>query len=389
MGLTVTVCDEALLADVRARLAAAPGAAADLTGVVRDAVRRRGAVLGSHALDRLVRDVRDATLGAGPLQHLLEAPDVTDVLVNGPRDVWVDRGSGLEHVDIDLVSHAAVRSLAVQLAAAGGQRLDDASPVVDARLPDGTRLHAVVAPVCPRGALLSLRVLRPGCLDLAALERGGVVPPGATGLVTALVTARLNVLVTGATGTGKTTLLAALMAHVPADERVVIVEEARELTPMHPHAVHLLARRANVEGSGEVTLADLVRAALRMRPDRIVLGECRGAEVRELLTAFNTGHDGGWATLHANSAADVPARLAALGALAGLSPAAVTAQAAAALDVVVHLRRRGGVRYIAEVGVVGRDGTELVVRDALAWDGVGPSARGPAWAELATRVGQA
>ncbi|MGP7960060.1 TadA family conjugal transfer-associated ATPase [Sanguibacter sp. A247] len=384
----MTVCDEALLADVRARLAAAPGAAADLTGVVRDAVRRRGSVLGSHALERLVRDVRDATLGAGPLQHLLDAPDVTDVLVNGPHDVWVDRGRGLARADIDLVSHAAVRALAVQLAAAGGQRLDDASPVVDARLPDGTRLHAVVAPVCPRGALLSLRVLRPGGLDLAELARRGVVPPTAMDLVPALVTARLNVLVTGATGTGKTTLLAALLAHVPADERVVIVEEARELMPTHPHAVHLLARRANVEGSGEVSLAELVRAALRMRPDRIVLGECRGAEVRELLTAFNTGHDGGWATLHANSASDVPARLAALGALAGLSPVAVAAQAAAALDVVVHLRRRGGTRYIAELGVVDREGDRIVVRDALTWDGVGAPVGGPAWAELTARVGR-
>jgi len=378
--------DDALLADVRARLATVPPGAADLGDVVRDAVRRRGVVLGSDALDRLVHDVRDATLGAGPLQALLDAPGVTDVLVNGPRDVWVDRGDGLEHVPLDLGTDDDVRALAVHLAAAGGQRLDDASPVVDARLPDGTRLHAVVAPVCPRGAVLSLRVLRPGGLPYAALVAAGVVPPGLGDLLPALVASRANVLVSGATGTGKTTLLAALLALAPADERILVVEEARELVPTHPHVLHLLARRPNVEGRGEVTLADLVRATLRMRPDRIVLGECRGAEVRELLTALNTGHDGGWATLHANSAADVPARLTALGALAGLEPAAVAAQGAAALDAVVHLRRTAGRRFVAEVGTVGLADGALVVSPALTWDGEGEPVRGPAWEGLVARV---
>jgi len=377
-----------LLADVRARLATVPAGAADLGDVVRDAVRRRGVVLGSHALDRLVHDVRDATLGAGPLQALLDEPGVTDVLVNGPRDVWVDRGDGLERAPLDLGTDDDVRALAVHLAAAGGQRLDDASPVVDARLPDGTRLHAVVAPVCPRGAVLSLRVLRPGGLPYAGLLAAGTVPPGAGDLLPALVAARANVLVSGATGTGKTTLLAALLALAPDDERIVVVEEARELVPTHPHVLHLLARRPNVEGRGEVTLADLVRATLRMRPDRIVLGECRGAEVRELLTALNTGHDGGWATLHANSAADVPARLTALGALAGLDAAAVAAQAAAALDAVVHLRRTAGRRFVAEVGAVGLGDDGLAVVPALTWDGSGEPVRGAAWERLVARVGE-
>ncbi|QIK84452.1 TadA family conjugal transfer-associated ATPase [Sanguibacter sp. HDW7] len=378
--------DDALLADVRARLATVPAGVADLGDVVRDAVRHRGVVLGSHALERLVHDVRDATLGAGPLQVLLDEPGVTDVLVNGPRDVWVDRGSGLEHVPLDLGTDDDVRALAVHLAAAGGQRLDDASPVVDARLPDGARLHAVVAPVCPRGALISLRVLRPGGLPYTELVAAGMLPPGTGDLLPALVAARANVLVSGSTGTGKTTLLAALLALAPPDERLLVVEEARELVPTHPHVLHLLARRANVEGRGEVTLADLVRATLRMRPDRIVLGECRGAEVRELLTALNTGHDGGWATLHANSAADVPARLMALGALAGLDPAAVAAQAAAALDVVVHLRRTDGRRHVAEVGTVGLDDGRLVVEPALTWDGSGAPVRGPAWDALVAQL---
>lgn len=381
-------CDDALLADVRARLATVPAGAADLKDVVRDAVRRRGVVLGSHALERLVHDVRDATYGAGPLQTLLDEPGVTDVLVNGPRDVWIDRGDGLEPVPIDLGTDDDVRALAVHLAAAGGQRLDDASPVVDARLPDGTRLHAVVAPVCPRGAVVSLRVLRPGGLPYAELVAAGMLPPGSSDLLPALVTSRANVVVAGATGSGKTTLLAALLALVPGDERIVVVEEARELVPTHPHVLHLLARRPNVEGRGEVTLADLVRATLRMRPDRIVLGECRGAEVRELLTALNTGHDGGWATLHANSAADVPARLAALGALAGLAPEAVAAQAAAALDAVVHVRRTAGHRHVAEIGTVTLDAGQLVVAPALTWDGHGAPRRGPGWERLVDRLGE-
>jgi pilus assembly protein CpaF len=200
---------------------------------------------------------------------------------------------------------------------------------------------------------------------------------------------RANVLISGGTGSGKTTLLAALLSLVPGDERVVTVEEARELRPTHPHVVHLAARRANVERAGAVDLADLVRNALRMRPDRIVLGECRGAEVREVLMAMNTGHDGGFATLHANAVAVVPARLEALAGLAGMTREAVAAQAAGALDVVLHLRRRQGARYLAEIGLVGRGpGGELEVRTAARWDGGECCATDPAaWSDLVGRYG--
>ena len=384
-----TRLDRTLLADVRARLVRTGGApsAEHVTAVVREC----GAVLGSRALADLVAVVRAELLGAGPLQSLLEEPDVTDVLVNGPRDVWVERAGRLMAVDVDLGTPDEVRALAVRLAAAGGQRLDDASPVVDARLPDGTRLHAVLPPVGGECTLLSLRVLRRRAFTLAELVAAGGVVPALEPVLRGLVAARANVLISGATGTGKTTLLATLLSLVPPTERIVCIEEAGELEPDHPHVVRLLARRANVEGVGAVGLPDLVRHALRMRPDRIVLGECRGAEVREVLTALNTGHEGGWATVHANRAADVPARLEALAALAGMGRASVAAQASSAIDAVLHLRRDGGRRRLAEVGVVARGPAgELVVLPALTVASGGTEvAVGDGWERLADRVGLA
>ncbi len=375
-----------LLPDVRRRVGVAPDVA--LAEHVRAVLHSRGVVLGGGALERAVRAASAELFGAGPLQALLDDPETTDVLVNGPRDVWVERGGGLVRADVDLGTDAQVRELAVRLAAAGGQRLDDASPMVDARLPDGTRVHAVVPPVCERGALISLRVLRTGTLRLEDLRAGGGVPPSWDPVLRALVAARANVLVTGATGTGKTTLLGALLGLVPAGERVVCIEEARELAPAHPHVVSLAARRANVEGAGRVELADLVRTSLRMRPDRIVLGECRGAEVREMLMALNTGHDGGWATLHANAPADVPARLDALAGLAGMTSASMATQAASALDAVLHLRRAAGRRFVSDVAVVDRgpDGG-LRVEPALQWrPGAEPTVTAR-WGELAGRIG--
>jgi pilus assembly protein CpaF len=358
----VTAVDRALLTEVRARLG--DGAVDDDT--VATALRASGRVIGTEALADLTRAARAELTGAGPLQELLDTPGVTDVLVNGPADVWVDHGDGLHRVDLDLGTTQAVRELAVRMAAVAGQRLDDAAPAVDARMPDGTRLHAVVDPVAPGGTVVALRVLRQATLTLDALVTRGAVPPAWVPLLDALVTRRANLLVSGGTGTGKTTLLAALLGLVPDRERVLVVEEARELAPRHPHVVSLVARRPNVEGVGAVSLTDLVRGALRMRPDRIVVGECRGAEVRELLLAMNTGHDGGMATVHANAAEHVPARLEALAALAGMPREAVAAQAAAALDVVLHLRRSGMRRYLAQIGVVTRDAAgRLAVRLVL------------------------
>ncbi|MBI9115973.1 TadA family conjugal transfer-associated ATPase [Sanguibacter suaedae] len=380
-----------LLRTVRAHLARTGGR--PTPDDVVTALRASGVVLGTLALEEMVREVRAELLGAGPLQHLLDDPDVTDVLVNSPHDVWVDRGRGLERTDLDLGTPGAVRELAVRLAAAGGQRLDDASPTVDARLADGTRLHALLAPLCATGAVISLRTVRARAFTLDDLVTRWMIPPTWEPVLRALVDERASFLVTGATGTGKTTLLATLLSLVDPAERIVTIEEAHELTPHHPHVVALAARHANVEGSGTVTLSDLVRNALRMRPDRIVLGECRGPEVRDVLTALNTGHSGGCATLHANTAADVPARLEALGALAGMTRESLAAQALSALDAVVHLRREVAAdgtrrRFVGEIAVVRRGaGDRFVVRPALTWNGVGAPQEHDEWSGLAHRLG--
>jgi len=378
----VTALDPRLLARVREHVAA--GGPVPVGAALATMAREGGCVLGQEDLAALPDRVRAELLGAGPLQGLLALPGVTDVLVNGPRDVWIDRGAGLERVDVHVPD---VRALAVRLAAAGGRRLDDAAPVVDAALPDGTRLHAVLPPVAAGGAVISLRVLRRHAFTLDDLEAGGSVAPAVGAALRALVAGRANLLVSGGTGTGKTTLLATLLGLVAPDQRVVCVEDALELVPDHPHVVHLVARRPNVEGAGEVDLTALVRHALRMRPDRIVLGECRGAEVREVLTALNTGHDGSCATVHANTVADVPARLVALGALAGMSPGAVAAQALSGLHAVVHLRRAGALRYVAQVGAVAGGGAGWEVEPVLDAAPDGDVRPGRAWSAFARRWG--
>lgn len=338
----------------------------------------------------LGKQLRQAVAGAGPaLDPLLNDRTVTDVLVNGGKGVWVDRGRGLqrdERASDSLSDDSSVRALAVRLAAACGQRLDDSSPIVDGTFPDGLRLHAVLPPLAAEGTLISLRAHRAVSFSLAELAARGTFGEFAHRLLLALVAKRANVIVSGATGSGKTTLLSAILGEVPGDERILVIEESAELRPAHPHVVHLQVRRANVQGTGEIVMSELVRAAMRMRPDRIVLGECRGAEVREVLAALNTGHEGGWATIHANSAADVPARLTALGALAGMGEEVVAAQAASALDAVLHIERRAGARVLAQVAVLERCRSELRASVALDFD-EDRVTRGPAWPNLAARVG--
>ena len=321
----------------------------------------------------------------------MELPGVTDVAGNGDGSVWVDAGAGLVRVDVDVGGPDAVRRLAVRLAGLAGRRLDETSPYVDGVLPSGVRLHAILPPLVADGPHLTLRIPARSAMTLTELEARSMFPPGWAGLLRQLVRRRVAFVVSGGTGVGKTTLLGALLGEAPAAERVIVVEDVRELSVDQPQVVRLEARPANVEGAGEVTLTTLVRQALRMRPDRLVLGEARGAEVRELLAALNTGHEGGCGTLHANSAGDVVARFEALGALAGLSPAAVHAQLVSAVDVVVHVGRRaaeGAVRRQVEtIGVVvrGSDGRPEVV-DALSTDRNG-SPRGPGWARLSALLG--
>jgi pilus assembly protein CpaF len=362
----------------------------ELASMVSAAAADAGRVLGAADVLAVTARVRAELWGLGPLQPLVDQPGVTDVLVNGPDEVWLDRGAGLTRVRGGLGSEEEVRALAVRLAAGGGRRLDEAAPWVDARLDHGIRLHAVIPPVSPGGTLISLRILRRDPFDLAELVAAGCLPPGWAKVLSALVAARAAFLISGGTGAGKTTLLACLLSLAPPAERLVLVEDVGELWPRHPHVVRLEARHANVEGRGSVTLEDLVRQALRMRPDRVVVGECRGAEVRDLLAALNTGHAGGCGTVHANTTADVPARLEALGALAGLSPSAVRAQAVAALDAVVHVERAGAQRRVVEIAAVQRSASgELMLRPALTAgaDPLSAGSAGPGWPDLSRRLG--
>jgi len=364
-----------LLARVRHRLAVA--GEQPTTASIAAAIRaERGGVVGEAALRRYTAVLHSELVGAGPLEPLLADPTVTDVLVNGSSGVWVDRGAGLQRAPLELDS-ATVRSLAQRLATACGRRLDDAQPYVDARLPDGTRLHAVLPPVAPAGPCLSLRTFRPRGFTLDELVASGTVAEEASDLLVAVVAARLPYLVSGGTGSGKTTLLNTLLGLVPGNERIVVVEDASELRPDHPHVVALSARLANAEGAGAVGLAELVRQALRMRPDRIVVGECRGGEIVELLAALNTGHDGGAGTLHANSPADVPARLEALGLLGGLGRDALHAQVASALRVVIHLRRGAAGRRLSEIRLLCQvaPGTIQAVSAWRTGAGAGPGGR--------------
>jgi pilus assembly protein CpaF len=351
--------DPHLLDRIRVRLAER---AADASHAqVAAALREEGRLVGDSAVLEVVDALRLDSIGAGPLEPLLRREGVTDVLVNGPNEVYVDVGHGLQSTAVTFADDGSVRRLAQRLAAAAGRRLDDATPFVDVRLRDGTRFHAALSPVARPGTCLSLRVPARVSLSLSDLVALGSVARGASQLLLDLVRRQRAFLVTGGTGSGKTTLLGALLAEVDPHERIVIVEDSSELRPRHPHVVSLEGRPPNVEGVGEISLQHLVRQAMRMRPDRLVVGEVRGAEVTDLLAAMNTGHEGGCATLHANSARDVPARLEALGAAAGMTREAVHAQVASAVDAIVHVRKAvGGTRWLSEIAVVMRTEHGLV-----------------------------
>ena len=373
---------------VRDRLADAGGEAT--AGRVAAALRAEDRLLGDREVLALTDELRAEFVGAGPLEPLLRAPEVTDVLVNGPGEVWIDAGDGLVRTGVRFPDEAAVRRLAQRLTAAAGRRLDDTAPYADARLPGGIRLHAVLPPVAANGTCVSLRLPRRRAFTLGELVATGTVPPEGAALLSALIETRAAFLISGGPGPGKTTLLSSLLSLTDPGERLLLVEDSAELRPTHPHVVRLEARPPNVEGAGGVTLNDLVRQALRMRPDRLVVGEVRGAEVADLLQALNTGHEGGCGTLHANTAADVPARLEALACAAGLSREAVHSQLAAALDIVVHLVREpgGGRRRVAEVCLLRRAADGLVgVLPAVTFTAAGETIAAEGAEALAARLG--
>lgn len=285
----------------------------------------------------------------GPLAPHLARGGVTDLFVNG-AELWSDGDDGVQRLAGWSPDERATRDLAVRLIGLGGRHIDEATPCVDVRLEGGIRVHAVLPPISTTGTLLSIRVPRRERFTIDGLVAAGSVSLRQAAILRSAIVRRMNLLVTGAAGAGKTTLLAAMLGEAPPDERIVLIEDVAELRIDHPHVVGLQTRQSNLEGAGSVGLQPLVREALRMRPDRIVLGECRGAEIRDLLSALNTGHDGGAGTLHANSLADVPARLESLGALAGMSDQSIARQAVSAIGLVVHVERVGGARRISGFG---------------------------------------
>ncbi len=281
----------------------------------------------------------------GPLTPLIRDPRATDILVRSKDEIWVDLGDGLTLSQYRFDAEDDVRTLAQRLAVNRGRRLDEAHPFVDVPVSDGIRMHAIIPPVARGTTQISFRLIRAGARrldDLVGLEISNALHN--------LVRERRSILISGGTGAGKTTLLTALLGEVADSERILVIEDTSELFPNHPHVVHLQARETNIEGAGGVSMRELVRQSLRMRPDRLVIGEVRGGEIVDLLAALNSGHEGAFATIHANSARAVPARIEALGAAAGLSRQAVHSQLASAIDVIVHLRREDGRRYVSEIG---------------------------------------
>jgi pilus assembly protein CpaF len=364
---------EALAAELRRRLidqrraeaAAGEPAAGALEDGVRELVEGDAAVLSAGLRERLVDLVLRETVGLGPLEELLDDPAIEEVMVNGHESVYVERGGRIVSADVSFESEQALRDAIERILGPVGRRVDELSPMADARLADGSRINVVIPPLAVDGPMLSIRrfgTVRP---DADRLIELGSLTREAGELLTSAVRERRSLLVSGGTGSGKTTLLNALSAAIDPGERVITIEDAAELRLAQPHVVRLESRPASIEGRGEVTIRDLLRNALRMRPDRIVIGEVRGAEALDLLTALNTGHEGALSTVHANSPEDALRRLETLALMAGveLPHAVVREQLGRGIDLIAHtVREPGGSRRVTEVAEVMRAAGSIGVR---------------------------
>jgi pilus assembly protein CpaF len=348
---------EALIERRRADAAAGRRPDGNLPEAVGELVGREAAILPIREREEIVARILRDTVGLGPLEELLADPEVEEVMVNGPDRVYVERRGRIEPTEVHFADEAELRNSIERILAPLGRRVDELSPMVDARLADGSRVNVVIPPLAVDGPALSIRrfsAASPGPADLVEL---GTLTPEMRGLLEVAVRERRSLLVSGGTGSGKTTLLNALSAFIAAEERVVTIEDAAELRLQQPHVVRLESRPASVEGRGEVTIRDLLRNALRMRPDRIVIGEVRGPEALDLLTALNTGHRGALSTLHANSPSDALRRLETLALMAGvgLPHAAIREQLGRGFELVVHLERLAdGRRVVTEIAEVVR-----------------------------------
>jgi pilus assembly protein CpaF len=327
---------------------------ARLESLVADLLSREGPVLSSAARSRLIRQIVDESLGLGILEPLLADETITEIMVNGPSEVWIERHGNLHRIDAAFTGEAELMQTIDRIVSTVNRRVDESSPMVDARLPSGERVNVIIPPLSLVGPVLSIRRF-PRAFTFEQLVRMGTVDPDTADLLRALVRARMSIVVSGGTSSGKTTLLNALSGFIPAEERIVTIEDSAELQLQQPHVISLEARPPNVEGKGQVTIRDLVRNALRMRPDRIVVGEVRGPETIDMLQAMNTGHDGSLTTVHANSTEDSVVRMQTLASMSEVDVpfVALRDQINSAIDVIVQLERSAdGRRRIIEVAAV-------------------------------------
>ncbi len=347
-----------------------------LHALVRDelttVVAQEDVPLTADERQRLLREVTDDVLGYGPLQRLLQDASVSEIMVNGPDMIYVERDGKLQRTTVSFADEEHLRRVIERIVSRVGRRIDESSPLVDARLADGSRVNAIIPPLAFNGSSLTIRKFAKDPLDVADLVAFGTMSPQMAELLHACVRARLNIIISGGTGTGKTTLLNVLSSFIPENERIVTIEDAVELQLQQEHVVRLESRPPNIEGKGEVTIRDLVRNSLRMRPDRIVVGECRGGETLDMLQAMNTGHEGSLSTVHANSPRDALSRLETLVLMAGmdLPLRAIREQIASAVDVIVQIGRLSdGTRRVTHVTEVqGMESDLITLQDAFVFD---------------------
>ena len=354
----------------------------EVRGLIRELCQNEKSLLSSNEQEKLMDDVMDETFGLGPLEHLLKDPTISDILVNRFDRIYVERRGRVELSDTRFRDNGHLRQIIDRIVGLVGRRIDETTPMCDARLTDGSRVNAIIPPLALDGPAMSIRRFGSKPLQLEDLIRHGAFPTGVMDFLAAAVQSRCNIIISGGTGSGKTTLLNCLSRYIPADERVITIEDAAELQLQQPHVVRLETRPSNIEGRGEVNARDLVKNCLRMRPDRVIIGECRGAETLDMLQAMNTGHDGSMTTIHANNPRDAMSRMEVLVAMAGfeIPQKALRTQVASAINIIIQANRLvGGRRKVTRVTeITGMEGEAVQMHDLFHFEQRGVDAEGHA-----------